>query len=286
MQTQTMAGRICLVTGASSGIGKMTALALAKRGATVIMVCRNRTKGEQVQAEIEEQSGNRQVELLIADMSSLASIRQLAREVQQRYTQLHVLINNAGGMWARRETTADGLERTFATNYLGPFLLTHLLLDLLKASAPARIINVSSSAHRFGRINFDDLQSERQYIAFRVYGTSKLELIHFTHELANRLTGTGVTVNVLHPGVVATSFFGNGPLWPLASHFLLTPEQGAQTTVYLATSPAVDAVSGKFFVQSRQQHSSRASYDVLTRKRLWAVSEQLIGAEQPVPAMQ
>jgi NAD(P)-dependent dehydrogenase (short-subunit alcohol dehydrogenase family) len=280
MQTQTMAGQVCLVTGASSGIGKMTVLALVRRGATVIMVCRNRAKGEQVQEEIKGQSGNEHVDLLIADMSSLASIRQLVQEVRQRYTQLHVLVNNAGGMTTRREVTADGLERTFATNYLGPFLLTHLLLDLLKASAPARVINVSSSAHRFGKINFDDLQSEQHYTAFRVYGTTKLELIHFTHELANRLTGTGVTVNALHPGVVATSFFGDGPLWPLASHFLLTPEQGAQTTVYLATSPAVEGVSGKYFVESRQQRSSRASYDVLTRKRLWAVSEELIGVEQ------
>ncbi|GCE21236.1 SDR family oxidoreductase [Dictyobacter kobayashii] len=271
-----MQGRVCLITGANNGIGKVTALELAKRGATVIMVSRNRAKGEAAQAEVKAQSGNDKVDLLTADMSSLASVRQLSQEVHEKYPQLHVLLNNAGGMNNKREVSVDGIERTFATNYVGPFLLTNLLLDLLKASAPARIINVSSTAHKMGSIDFDDLQSEKRYRAFPVYGTSKLALTLFTYELARRLEGTGVTVNNLHPGVVGTSFFGDGLLGRLSKLVMLTPEKGAQTSIYLATSPEVDNVTGKYFDKSKATPSSKASYDEQAGKRLWQVTEQLI----------
>lgn len=271
-----MQGKVCLVTGANSGIGKVTALDLARRGAHVIMVSRNRDKGEAAQAEIKQQSGNEQVDLLIADMSSLASVRQLAQEVKDRYPQLHILINNAGGMYTKRQESVDGIESSFATNYVGPFLLTTLLLDLLKASAPARIINVSSMAHKMGRINLDDLQSEKSYAAMRVYGSAKLALILFTNELARRLAGSGVTVNALHPGVVGTSFFGDGLLGKISKLFLLTPEKGAQTSLYLATSPDVANVSGKYFDKSKATPSSKESYDEQAGQKLWQLTEQLI----------
>ncbi|GCE07045.1 SDR family oxidoreductase [Dictyobacter aurantiacus] len=276
MASTEMQGRVCLVTGANNGIGKVTALELARRGAHVIMVSRNRAKGEEAQAEIKRESGNEQVDLLIADMSSLASVRQLAQEVKDRYPQLHVLINNAGAMYNKRQESVDGIESSFATNYVGPFLLTNLLLDLLKASAPARIVNVSSTAHKMGKIDFNDLQSEKSYRPMGVYGSAKLALILFTYQLAHRLEGTGVTVNALHPGVVGTSFFGDGLLGKLGKLVMLSPEKGAQTTIYLATSPDVANVSGKYFDKSKAVPSSKASYDEQAGLRLWQITEQLI----------
>ncbi|GLV60427.1 short-chain dehydrogenase [Dictyobacter sp. S3.2.2.5] len=276
MASTEMQGKVCLITGANNGIGKVTALELARRGAHVIMVSRNRAKGEEAQAEIKRESGNEQVDLLNADMSSLASVRQLAQEVKDRYPQLHVLINNAGAMYNKRQESVDGIESAFATNYVGPFLLTNLLLDLLKASAPSRIVNVSSTAHKMGKIDFDDLQSEKGYRPMAVYGSAKLALILFTYQLAHRLEGTGVTVNALHPGVVGTSFFGNGLLGKLGKLVMLSPEKGAQTTIYLATSPDVANVSGKYFDKSKAVPSSKASYDEQAGQRLWQITEQLI----------
>ncbi|GHO89235.1 SDR family oxidoreductase [Dictyobacter formicarum] len=276
MGNTEMQGKVCLVTGANNGIGKITALELAQRGATVILVSRNRAKGEAAQAEIKRLSGNDKVDLLIADMSSLASVRQLAQEVKAKYPQLHVLLNNAGAMYTKRQESVDGIENSFATNYVGPFLLTNLLLDLLKASAPARIINVSSMAHKMGKIDFDDLQSEKSYGAMRVYGSAKLALTLFTYELARRLAGTGVTVNNLHPGVVGTGFFGDGLLGRLSKLVMLTPEKGAQTSIYLATSPDVANVTGKYFEKSKATPSSKASYDEQAAKKLWQITEQLI----------
>ncbi|GCE28646.1 short-chain dehydrogenase [Dictyobacter alpinus] len=286
MANTNMQGKVCLVTGANSGIGKVTALELAKLGATVIMVSRNRAKGEAVQAEIKRLSGNENVDLLTADMSSIASVRQLAQEVQAKYPQLHVLLNNAGGMNNKRQVSVDGIEQTWASNYIGPFLLTNLLLDLLKASAPARIINVSSTAHKMGKINFDDLQAEKNYRAFPVYSNSKLALTLFTYELARRLEGTGVTVNNLHPGVIGSNFFGTGLLGRLSKLVMLTPEQGAQTSIYLATAPEVATVSGKYFEKSKISTSSKTSQDQQLGQRLWQVTEELIAqkSNQPINA--
>jgi NAD(P)-dependent dehydrogenase (short-subunit alcohol dehydrogenase family) len=282
MATNSMQGKVCLVTGTSAGIGKVTARELARMGATVVMICRNREKGEAVQAEIKEVSGNDRVDLIIADLSSLAEVRRAVQEFKQNYTQLHVLINNAGGVSSERKVTPDGLEATFATNYLAPFLLTELLLDVLKDSAPARIVNVSSFGHTVGDIDFADLQGERKYSPVKAYAQSKLAQIFFTYELAERLEGTGVTVNALHPGTVVSNF-NNGLKGFM--HFVgalvyfftgINVEKGAQTTLYLATSPDVEGVSGKYFSDCKETASSRRSYDVTVRQRLWKVSEELI----------
>src|SRR6266852_1666663 len=232
----SMQGKVCLLTGATSGIGKATALGLAQMGATVVMVSRDRARGEAAQAEIKTKSGNNAVDLLLADLSSQQSIRQLVENIQQRYTQLHVLINNAGASFPGRRETVDGLEMTFAVNYLAPFLLTNLLLDMLKASAPARIVNVSSNSHAAGYIQMDDLQEEKHYRS--AYGQSKLALVMFTYELARRLQGTDVTANCLHPGFVATNFgqSGTAPVNRTAvkfiSRFGTSPEEGAKTSIY------------------------------------------------------
>jgi NAD(P)-dependent dehydrogenase (short-subunit alcohol dehydrogenase family) len=280
MTEVSMQGKVCLVTGSSSGIGKVTARELGRSGATVVMVCRDRAKGEAAQAEIKAATGNEQVDLLIADLNLLADVRRVAGEFKQRYTQLHVLINNAGGVNSRRTVTPEGLEATFAANYLAPFLLTEQLLDVLKASAPARVVNVSSMAHTTGQIDFNDLQSEKRYGSWRAYGQAKLALILFTYELANQLKGSGVTVNALHPGVIASNFDqGMGGFlrfgWKLMKPFLATVEQGAQTTLYLATSPEVEGISGKYFSNRKETRSSGSSYDEVVRLRLWQISEDL-----------
>jgi NAD(P)-dependent dehydrogenase (short-subunit alcohol dehydrogenase family) len=278
-----MQGKICLVTGANSGIGKTTALGLAQMGATVIMVCRDRTRGEAAQSEIKQQSGNPSVDLLLADLSSQPSIRQLAEQFQQRYSQLHVLINNAGVFNLTRHTTVDGLEMTFAVNQLAPFLLINLLLDTLKASAPARIINVSSDAHTVGYINLNDLQSAQSYRVMRTYGQSKLALILFTYELARRLQGTGVTVNALHPDFVATNI-AQGNLPPairvvtraILSLIGASPQEGAKTTLYLASSPDIEGITGKYFVKSAPRRSIPISYDESLQQQVWLASAQLV----------
>src|SRR5947199_1795345 len=247
----SMQGKICMVTGANSGIGKATALALAQMGATVVMVCRDCARGEEARSEITTKSKNNAVDLLQADLSSQQSIRQLVEHFKQRYTHLHVLINNAGAAFTGRRETADGLEMTFAVNYLAPFLLTNLLLDVLKASAPARIVNVSSNSHKSGSIQLDDLQAEKLYRPMRTYPQSKLAVVLFTYELARRLQGTGVTANCLHPGFVATHFGqrDGGPavrlLVKLIGSFGTSPEKGAKTSIYLASSPELEGDTGK-----------------------------------------
>src|SRR5467141_2955036 len=250
----SMQGKVCLLTGATSGIGKATALGLAQMGATVVMVSRDRARGEAAQAEIKTKSGNAAVDLLLADLSAQQSIRQLVENFQQRYTQLHVLINNAGLFVLRRRTTVDGLEMTFAVDYLAPFLLTNLLLDMLKASAPARIVNVSSNSHEAGYIKLDDLQAEHHYRSMRAYRQSKLAVVLFTYELARRLQGTGVTANCLHPGGVGTNLFRGLPgfLQALIKLVTIGPERGARTSIYLASSPEVEGITGKYFVRRRQ----------------------------------
>jgi NAD(P)-dependent dehydrogenase (short-subunit alcohol dehydrogenase family) len=287
-----MQGKVCLVTGSSSGIGKVTARELAKMGATVVMICRNRAKGEATLAEIKAESSNAQVDLIVADLSELSQVRRAANEFTHKYTQLHVLINNAGGINVERNVTPDGLEYTFATNYLAPFLLTELLLPMLKASAPARIINVSSGEHTQGNMDFADLQGAHNYRFTKAYAQSKLAQLYFTYELADRLGGTEVTVNALTPGVVITHLndgvkgIGKGIgrfvlalIWAVRG---ISVEQGAQTTLYLATSPEVEGVSGKYFSNSKEVPSSKRSHDVAIRRRLWEVSEELIRQRKPV----
>ena len=276
---QSMAGKIVMVTGANSGIGKITALELAKMGATVTMVCRSRDKGEEALREIKESIGGGSFELMVADLSSQSEIRILAEEFQKKHDRLDVLVNNAGVFVRQRSMTRDGIETTFAVNHLAYFLLTSLLLDLLKRSAPSRIVNVSSRAHTSATMNFDDLQGEREYGGWRAYCQSKLANILFTNELARRLEGSGVTVNCLHPGVIATGLFRVLPKileLPLRI-FLSSPETGAETSVYLASSPDVEGVTGKYFIKKRAVASSPESQNAESARRLWEVSERLTG---------
>ncbi len=277
-----MEGKTCLVTGANRGIGRETALGLARMGATVVMACRDQRHSEAAQADIVARSGNKSVHLMIADFSSQRSIRRLAQEFKQRYQHLHVLVNNAGVNSRQRTVTEDDIETTFAVNHLGYFLLTNLLLNMLKASAPARIVNVASQIHWRATLNFDDLQSERQYSSLPVYGQSKLANILFTYELARRLDGTGVTVNCLHPGVVKTNLlrryfdsFWMRPLYAVMKPFLTTPEDGAQTSIYLASSPDVEGVTGKYFINRKEANSSPESYDETAARRLWDMSAHM-----------
>jgi NAD(P)-dependent dehydrogenase (short-subunit alcohol dehydrogenase family) len=281
MTENHLQGKICLVTGSTSGIGKVTTRELANTGATVVLVSRSRAKGEATRAEIKQATGNQRVDLLVADLSVLEDVRRLAAEFQQTYPHLHLLVNNAGGAYPTRTLTSEGFEATLAVNYLAPFLLTELLLDTLKASAPARIVNVSSAQHATVSIEFDNLQGEKKYANLRNYSQAKLALLLWTYELARRLEGTGVTVNALHPGVTATNFPAGmtGPVaWAmkLSKPFLLTPEKGAQTTLYLATSPQVEGVTGKYFVKSQEKQSSSGSYDQTVASRLWEMTEQLV----------
>ena len=281
MTENRLEGKICLVTGSTSGIGKVTARELANQGATVVLVSRTRAKGEATQAEITQATGNPHVELLVADLSLLADVRRLASEFQQTSPHLHLLVNNAGCAYPTRTLTSEGLEATLVVNYLAPFLLTELLLDRLKASAPARIVNVSSAQHANAHIEFDNLQGEKKYGNLSTYNQAKLAVLLWTYELARRLKGTGVTVNALHPGITATNFPSGmtGVLaWgmKLSKPFLLTPEKGAQTTLYLATSPEVEGVTGKYFVKSHETKSSNDSYDQTVGARLWEVTEQLV----------
>jgi NAD(P)-dependent dehydrogenase (short-subunit alcohol dehydrogenase family) len=276
-----MGGKVCLVTGATSGIGAVAARELARQGARVVIVGRSQAKCDAAVQQIQVQTGNQDVEALRADLSSQERVRELARQFSGRHPRLDVLVNNAGGMWLRRELTGDGLEMTFAVNHLAYFLLTHLLLDALKAGAPSRIINVSSDAHQRTTLDFDNLMGERRYSGWRAYCQSKLANLLFTYELARRLAGTGVTANALHPGWVATGFAANngwrGRLWQrVAGWFALSPEEGARTIVYLATSPEVATTSGRYFVRERAVPSSPASTDEASAKRLWQLSLEMI----------
>ena len=275
-----MQGRICVVTGASAGIGQATAMGFAQRGATVALVCRNRDRAEATRAAIRAKTGNEAIDIFLADLASREEIRRLARELIARYPRLHVLVNNAGVFNWNRETTVDGIETVFAVNHLAYFLLTHLLLQHLKSSAPARIINVASDAHRWGSLNLTDLQHERGYRPLLVYGRSKLCNILFTRELARRLQGTGVTVNCVHPGGVATGLgLNNGWMATVISTmlkpFIFTPEQGADTVLYLATSAEVENVSGKYFIKRRERQPSAAAVDDETARQLWRISAGL-----------
>jgi NAD(P)-dependent dehydrogenase (short-subunit alcohol dehydrogenase family) len=271
--------RICVVTGATSGIGRATAEALARRGASVLLVCRDRGRGEETCDALRTATGNDRIALQLADLSSQADIRRLAAELGQQ-PQIHLLINNAGVVNLHRTTTVDGIETVFAVNHLAYFLLTNLLLDTLRRSGHARIVNVASDAHKFGPLDFDDLQNTRRYRAMRVYGQSKLCNLLFTRELARRLAGTDVTVNAVHPGAVATRLGQNNGRWAQVlikalRPFFRTPAQGAATSIYVATSPDLEGVSGKYFANCREARPSRAAQDDAAAARLWEISERL-----------
>ena len=275
----------CLVTGGTSGIGLITARELLRTGARVVITSRDAAKGAAVAERLARESGNANVEVLACDFASLDSIRAAAAEFMRGHDRLHVLVNNAGGYNPRRELSKDGLELTFAVNHLGYFLLTHLLIDLLKASAPARVVTVASEASRYGRIDLSDLQATGLYIAMRQYGSTKLMNVAFALELADRLRGTGVTSNALHPGAIASDFgavggwFGLG--FKLAKPFMLTPEQGARTQIFLASSPEVEGITGGYFIRKKQQAPPRQAGDPQVRRKLWELSELLVSQPSP-----
>jgi retinol dehydrogenase 14 len=277
-----MAGRTVLVTGGSGGIGRATALGLARMGADLAITGQDRGRSEDAVREIRAAGGGR-VDLFIADLSSESEVRGLAEEVLQTLPRIHVLINNVGGYFDTRHVTTDGLERTFALNHLAPFLLTSLLLEKLKQSASARVVTVSSNAQAAGRIDFNDLQGERSYSGARAYSQSKLANVLFSYELARRLKGTSVTSNALHPGVVGTSFGADDPATvqrifiPFLRAFMKTPAQGAATPIHLASAPDLEQVTSRYFANSKIKRSSKLSYDEATAARLWLVSGDLVG---------
>ncbi len=277
-----MTGRTVLVTGGSGGIGRATALGLAAMGAHLAIIGRDRGRTEDAAREIRA-AGSGQVNMFVADLSSQSQVRRLAGEVLQTLSRIDVLVNNAGGYWNTRHATADGLERTFAINHLAPFLLTNLLLDRLKDSAPARVVTVSSNVQAIGRIDFEDLQGERSYSGARAYNQSKLANILFTYELARKLQATLVTANSLHPGVVRTAFGAEDPggvqrlFTPFMRPFMKAPGRGAATSIHLASAPDLEQVTGRHFASSKPRRSSRRSYDQAAAARLWQVSADLAG---------
>ena len=281
-----LAGRTVLVTGGTAGIGKATALGLATMGARVGITGRDRVRSEAAAREIRAAGG--QVDVFVGDLSVQSEVRRLANEILQRFSRIDVLVNNVGGYWNTRHQTADGLERTFALNHLAPFLLTHLLLDRLRHSAPARVVTVSSNAQAQGRIDFDDLQGVRSYSGARAYSQSKLANVLFSYELARRLHGTAVTANALHPGVVSTSFGAEDPATvqrvfiPFLRPFMKTPAQGAATSIHLASAPDLEQVSGRYFADSKPKGSAQRSYDQSAAARLWQVSADLVGLNPTV----
>jgi NAD(P)-dependent dehydrogenase (short-subunit alcohol dehydrogenase family) len=277
-----MSGKLVMVTGATAGIGAATARELARRGAHVVAVGRSPERIDALCEVIRKETLGAQIEGLCADLSSRADIHAMCDVFRERHGRLDVLVNNAGGLFLKRKESVDGVEMTFALNHLGYFLLTRLLLDTLIAAAPSRIVNVSSTAHTRASLDFDDLEGRRNYRGFKAYADSKFANLLFTYELARRLEGTGVTVNALHPGVVATQFASaNGwkgaAIQMLMRLFAISPEAGARTVVYLATSPDVEGVTGKYFDKERAVESTPASHDRAAAARLWDVSEQMTG---------
>jgi NAD(P)-dependent dehydrogenase (short-subunit alcohol dehydrogenase family) len=278
-----MIGKTVLVTGGTGGIGRAAAIGLASMGARVGITGRDRDRAEAAAVAIARESGNTGVDVFVADMSSQAEVRRLAEEVLAAYPRLDVLLNNVGGFWSHRHVTADGLEHTFALNHLAPFLLTSLLLERLKASAPARIVTVSSGAQSMGKIVFEDLMGEHKYSGQTAYNQSKLANVMFTYELARRLAGTGVTATALHPGMTSTAFSAEdpsrafAPLVAVMRPFMRSPQKGAETPVYLASSTEVEGVTGRYFANRKAKDSHKSSYDTKTTARLWRVSTDLVG---------
>lgn len=285
----TIKGKKCMVTGATSGIGKAIARELASLGAHVIIVSRNEEKCKNTIREIQQDIGKRALDYYVADLSSQKEIRDLVERFSQQYDSLDVLINNAGALFTSRKESANGIEMTLALNHLNYFLLTNLLLRHLRNASPARIINVASAAHQGATIDFDDLQKTKKYSGMNVYGQSKLANILFTYELDRRLQDEDISVNAMHPGFVGSKFGkNNGGLIKLAMSimqiFARSPEEGADTAIYLASSPDVQRVSGKYFMDKRQKRSSEESYNEEVAKRLWEVSAELTGLSESVKA--
>ncbi len=283
-QNESMAGKVVMITGATSGIGCALAFGLARLGATTIVVGRDESKTQSTVQQFREATGNPAVEYLIADLSSQQEIRRLARQFLGRRRALDVLVNNAGAGFVRRRESVDGLEMTFALNHLGYFLLTNLLLPALQAAPAARIVSTASMQHQFSKMSFDDLNLVRGYSGIRAYGQSKLANLLFTYELARRLKGTSVTANAFHPGGVRTNLWANnGPAGRLMRSYMLvgalSPELGAETGIYLASSSEVAGITGEYFIRKRAVPSSKASYDVVAGQRLWRISAELTGLQ-------
>ena len=275
-----MKNRICLITGANSGIGRAAAVELARLGATVVLVCRTPEKGQAAASEIRSESGSSSVDHLAADLSSQASIKNMVAEYKKRYPALHVLLNNAGMAPAKRRLSADGIEMTFAVNHLAYFLLSRLLMESLRAGGSSRIVNVSSEAHRSGVLDFENLQAEKSFSTWGVYSLSKLCNLLFTQELSKRLQGSGVTANALHPGFVSTAIFRETPalLKMFVRGFAMDSRKGAETSVYLASSPEVGSVSGKYFIKKKEAQPADKALDASAAQRLWEISEKLAQA--------
>jgi len=271
--------KVVLITGANSGVGRSLALLSASKGSSVVMVCRNRERGEKAKEDIIRLSGNNSVHLIIADLSSLDSVKNAAKEFKSGFNNLNVLVNNAGINLPSLEITSDGYEKVFATNHLAYFYLTSLLLGVLKSSAPSRIINVSSNAQ--SAININDLMSEKKYYQYKAYGRSKMANVLFTYELAERLKGTGVTVNAVHPGVVKTNIYETVHGFPrfligLMMPFFMSPGKSAEYIMPLMYSDEFNNVTGKYFYKTVETQTKKGSYDVDLRKKLWEVSENLV----------
>jgi len=281
VQQSDLKNKVCLVTGATGGIGLLTAQALASMGGTVVVVSRSAQKCADTVSQLKLTTANANIDYITGDLSVMSQVKQVADQFMQRYDRLDVLVNNAGAVFSSRQLSADGYEMTMALNHLNYFYLTQLLQSHLLKSAPARVVNVSSDAHRTGSINFDDLMSEKKYSSFGVYSMSKLANVLFTNELARRLEDTGVTANSLHPGFVASGFGkNNGGIWnmvmPIIQLFAISPEKGAETSIYLASSPEVAGVTGKYFSKKQAVKATDAAYDQATQKRLWEVSDALV----------
>jgi len=282
-KSKMLNGKICMITGANSGIGKATAISLAKLGASLVLVCRDQTRAEKVITEIKEKTGNESIDLILADLSSQKGIYNLVSEFKKRYDNLHVLINNAGVNLHKQTLTEDGIETTFTVNYLAHFMLCNLLLDSLKNSIPARIINVASNIQAKS-FDFDDLNGDNHYRQLKAYSQSKLAVVLFTYEFARKIEGTGVSVNCLHPGFVKTNMIRKFRpfvkyFYHLIGLFMLTPKRGAKTSVYLASSPEVDGTSGKYFKRRKEAKSVKISYDKNVAKQLWDVSVKLTNVD-------
>ncbi len=281
-----MSGKVVMVTGANSGIGMATTMALAGMGARVVMVCRNREKGERAREAVSKATGNPAVELMVCDLSLMANVRRFANEFGASHPALHVLVNNAGSVFQGYAETSESLERTMAVDYFSPFLLTNLLMPALKGGAPSRVVNVSSASHFGGKLDLDDINGKDSSGMFgmEAYGRAKLALVLFTYELSRRLAGTRITANCMHPGAVRTNIWGHSgfvsPLVRLVSLFMRSPEKGAETVVYLASSPEVEGVSGKYFFDMQPRHSSKASYDEALSQGLWRLSERMTGISE------
>jgi NAD(P)-dependent dehydrogenase (short-subunit alcohol dehydrogenase family) len=273
MKDESLKGRVILVTGSTDGIGKETAFELARRGATVVLHGKHLGRCQQVLSECVRASGNRDLGCFAADLSSLDEVRRLGEEIVRQYSRLDVLINNAGVFMTDRVLTGDGFENTFAVNHLAPFLLTHLLLDLLKTSAPSRVVTVSSVAHQRGQLDFQNLQGEKRFTGYGAYSLSKLANVLFSGELAERLEGTGVTANCLHPGVIGTKLLRQG----FGSMSGSSVKDGARTLVFLAADPSVARVTGKYFVKNREEAPSPVASDASLRKQFWDISARLCG---------